>query len=500
MKRNLKRATVLLMAVVLASFPITGTKRNFEAVKAADRALEAQWEKLSVETATAGPSQYINKCTVSLYPNWGKLNGYSTAQRYPIEKGWAFFFANYIPEREGYEFLGWSENEDGSGELIEPESYKYIYNDLDLYAQWKEITEPTQTPSKDPNQNVNMVSIVLDPNGGRLLSYTSPQTFYIDKSKAFFFANYIPERDGYEFLGWNTKLDGTGEGAAPRASKFIYGDKTFYAQWKSLLVQTEEPTMMPTQRPTAAPTQEPTVVPTQEPTTAPTQEPTVVPTQEPTTVPTQKPTEEPTMIPTQRPTAAPTQEPTVVPTQEPMAVPTEAPAEVPTMTPEAPAPTPATSPLPIELKAKSITIGKGEKVVFPLLNKKGNTITYHTSNKKVASVGAKGTITGKQAGSTKIYAVSNGKKYTMTVKVKKKPVTVKISRVSSLKMSKGDKLILQAVLNKGAASYHLIWKTSNKKVVGVSSSGVATIKGKGKAVITVTTYNGVKGKLQINIK
>ena len=448
MKRNLKRATVLLMAVVLASFPITGTKRNFEAVKAADRALEAQWEKLSVETATAGPSQYINKCTVSLYPNWGKLNGYSTAQRYPIEKGWAFFFANYIPEREGYEFLGWSENEDGSGELIEPESYKYIYNDLDLYAQWKEITEPTQTPSKDPNQNVNMVSIVLDPNGGRLLSYTSPQTFYIDKSKAFFFANYIPERDGYEFLGWNTKLDGTGEGAAPRASKFIYGDKTFYAQWKSLLVQTEEPTMMPTQRPTAAPTQEPTVVPT----------------------------------------------------QEPMAVPTEAPAEVPTMTPEAPAPTPATSPLPIELKAKSITIGKGEKVVFPLLNKKGNTITYHTSNKKVASVGAKGTITGKQAGSTKIYAVSNGKKYTMTVKVKKKPVTVKISRVSSLKMSKGDKLILQAVLNKGAASYHLIWKTSNKKVVGVSSSGVATIKGKGKAVITVTTYNGVKGKLQINIK
>ena len=226
----------------------------------------------------------------------------------------------------------------------------------------------------------------------------------------------------------------------------------------------------------------------------------MVPTQEPTTVPTQKPTEEPTMIPTQRPTAAPTQEPTVVPTQEPMAVPTEAPAEVPTMTPEAPAPTPATSPLPIELKAKSITIGKGEKVVFPLLNKKGNTITYHTSNKKVASVGAKGTITGKQAGSTKIYAVSNGKKYTMTVKVKKKPVTVKISRVSSLKMSKGDKLILQAVLNKGAASYHLIWKTSNKKVVGVSSSGVATIKGKGKAVITVTTYNGVKGKLQINIK
>lgn len=80
-----------------------------------------------------------------------------------------------------------------------------------------------------------------------------------------------PTLDGYVFLGWNTKPDGSGEEYSPGQSITLKEDLTLYAQWSP------EPMPKPMPKPTQVPTQEPepTQVPTQEPTTTP---PTMPPT------------------------------------------------------------------------------------------------------------------------------------------------------------------------------------------------------------------------------
>lgn len=84
-----------------------------------------------------------------------------------------------------------------------------------------------------------------------------------------------PTLDGYVFLGWNTKPDGTGEEYSPGQSITLTEALTLYAHWQS----------KPTPEPMPKPMPKPTQVPTQEP------EPTQVPTQEPTTtLPTMPPT------------------------------------------------------------------------------------------------------------------------------------------------------------------------------------------------------------------
>ena len=46
----------------------------------------------------------------------------------------------------------------------------------------------------------------------------------------------------------------------------------------------------------------------------------------------------------------------------------------------------------------------------------------------------------------------------------------------------------------------MTYKSSKKSVASVSSSGKITAKKKGKAVITVKTYNGKKAKLTVTVK
>lgn len=288
----------------------------------------------------------------------------------------------------------------------------------------------------------------------------------------------------------------------------ILGFKRAYLADSTSNQATEAPTQSPTMAPISTPTTEPQIVTMEPPieTITPSTETPVVETMKPTMEPTETPIEE-TKRPIETPVAEieqPTQEPINVQTQLPViSTPTIAPTVEPINTPVATPTAIATkipTPSPVALKKKTIKIGKGEKVSFPLKNATGKTIKYTVKNKKIASVTSKGIIKGKKVGETKVYATIAGKKLALTVKVGKKPVSIKISSVSKVKMSSGGKLILQAIMNNGAASYKLKWSSSNKKVVTVNSSGVATIKKKGKAVIKVKTYNGVTGTLKLNIK
>ena len=71
---------------------------------------------------------------------------------------------------------------------------------------------------------------------------------------------------------------------------------------------------------------------------------------------------------------------------------------------------------------KKLTLKKGKKltlkpVITPITSQ--DKVTYKTSDKKVATVSAKGVITGKKAGKAKITVTSGKKKVTVTVTVKK---------------------------------------------------------------------------------
>lgn len=241
----------------------------------------------------------------------------------------------------------------------------------------------------------------------------------------------------------------------------------------------------------ASGTEIPTILPTEIPLE------TIAPETEAPTIETEFPFTEPPVEATSQPiielpkTSSPTENPTIEPTVKPTEVPVVTSPAVTTK-----APTDET----IVLKKKTIKIGKGEKVSFPLSNKTGKKVKYRVKNKNILSVSSKGVIKGNRVGETKIYATVAGKKFVLYVKVKKKPVAIKISSVSKVRMSIGGKLILQASMNSGAASYKLKWYSSNKKVVTVNNLGVATIQGKGRAVIKVKTYNGVTGSLRLCIK
>lgn len=397
------------------------------------------------------------------------------------------------PQREGYKFIGWSISKAGIGKYYDAGSTQTLEEitsttssgSVILYAKWEKSADPTAYPTTTPNSvttaaptsepDVKLYTLTLSANGGEFSNGTTAIQYKAEE-KTLIAQGLIPTREGYDFAGWKALSQNA---TVTKIKDGIYsvelkGNEVLQALWTE---KTIEPTIIPTAEPTVTPTVEPTIIPTTEPVVTPTVAPTVTSTIEPTIIP----TAEPVVIPTISPTMLPTAEPQV-PTQ-------------PAVTSK-----PVVTAKPISLKKKTIKIGKGEKVTVPLNNGSGKKIIYTSKNKKIATVTKKGIVKGVKTGTTTIYIKANGKKYSLKVMVKKKPVKIKITSVKSVKMGIGDKLILQAVLNKGAASYSLKWKSSNKKVVTVNSQGVATIKGKGKATITVQTYNGVKAKLNLKIK
>ena len=178
---------------------------------------------------------------------------------------------------------------------------------------------------------------------------------------------------------------------------------------------TDDTTTIPSIIPTVIQeTKEP--VKTETPTILPTEIPleTIAPETEAPTIETEVPFTEPPVEATSQPiielpkTSSPTENPTIEPTVKPTEVPVVTSPAVTTK-----APTDET----IVLKKKTIKIGKGEKVNFPLSNKTGKKVKYRVKNKNILSVSSKGVIKGNRVGETKIYATVAGKKFVLYVKV-----------------------------------------------------------------------------------
>ena len=161
-------------------------------------------------------------------------------------------------------------------------------------------------------------------------------------------------------------------------------------------------------------------------------------------------------------------------------------AETPTKTPEVVKTTGITA------TVGQVYVGKKATIKVTKENVTG-TAKFKTNNKKVATVNAKGVVTGKKAGKAKITVTVGKYKKVLTVKVKKP--SFKLAK-SSAKIKKGKTTTIKV---KAAPVSKVTYKSSNKKVATVTKKGVVKGKKKGTATITVKC-NGITRKFKVTVK
>ncbi len=243
--------------------------------------------------------------------------------------------------------------------------------------------------------------------------------------------------------------------------------------------------------------------------------PTVAETPPPTPTPTATPVVTPTPTATPTPTPTPTATPTVTltPTPTSTATLTPTPTSTATLTPT-PTPTATLSPTPTPIAVTGITLNKTTvKIIVGASYQLFNTITptnatnknvtWKSSNTKVATVSAFGKIYAKLKGyaTITVTTVSGSKIATCKVTVIV-PVTKVLLNKKTLTLSKGRTYrLIATVYPTNASNKKVTWKSGNKSIATVSSTG--TIKGikRGITYIYVYTVDGKKmARCRVTIK
>lgn len=135
------------------------------------------------------------------------------------------------------------------------------------------------------------------------------------------------------------------------------------------------------------------------------------------------------------------------------------------------------------------------------LEKPVSKLTWKSSAPAVAKVTSSGRVTGKKAGTAVItVTTANGHSDSIEITVHDPhaPISVAIEADGDTAIAPKAKLRLRAVMTAEAEPVSkLKWTTSNKRVATVSSKGVVTGKKAGRAMITVSTANGLKADIEI---
>ncbi|MEY8515808.1 Ig-like domain-containing protein [Lachnospiraceae bacterium 29-84] len=156
----------------------------------------------------------------------------------------------------------------------------------------------------------------------------------------------------------------------------------------------------------------------------------------------------------------------------------------------------------VKLNKTKLTLGKGEKFTLKATvspkNATNKKVTWKVSKSKAISF-KNGKITAKAKGSATITATVDGKKATCKVTVKPAPKKITLNKKSKT-LRKGKTFQIKTKLTKGSASNTITYKSSNKKVATVSSSGKVKAVKKGTARITVKTFNNKKATVKITVK
>ena len=128
------------------------------------------------------------------------------------------------------------------------------------------------------------------------------------------------------------------------------------------------------------------------------------------------------------------------------------------------------------------------------------TITWSSSNNKIASINSEGRITAKKAGSATITATtSNGKTSTCLISVTV-PVTKITLNKKELSINKGGSSTLKASIEpSNASNKNITWSTSNSKVAKVDKNGKVTSVAGGTATITAKSSNGKTATCSVTV-
>ena len=172
--------------------------------------------------------------------------------------------------------------------------------------------------------------------------------------------------------------------------------------------------------------------------------------------------------------------------------------------PQAVEPVPHTDPNGPQLDANALTLGAGETYALEVSLPTGvpGPVTFATTNAAVATVNADGVITAVAPGDVTVTATATNSAYAECfVSVRKAPDTVSFG-VKTFTIGKGETtdqvpVIIGSLPDQFAGGYTL---TSNKpKIVSVEPNGALRGRRNGKAVLTVTTYNGLTAKCNVQV-
>lgn len=154
--------------------------------------------------------------------------------------------------------------------------------------------------------------------------------------------------------------------------------------------------------------------------------------------------------------------------------------------------------LSLKTTSKALMIGKTYNIEIKENNT--GTLTYKSSNTKVAIVSSSGKVTAKSYGTATISVSGGGITKTCKIEVKKIPTKITLSATKkTLGVKEGYKVSVK--LSPSGAYYGGIkYSSSNTKVATVSANGQIAAKKTGTATITVKSSNGKTAKIKITVK
>jgi len=171
--------------------------------------------KIGTQTLTVNYYQYSTTYTVTVHPPEYsvKLDANGGTVKY---SGYIFTYGEEIgtlitPERDGYTFLGWTFEKDGTNYVKSTDIYSYMSNKT-LYAQWVR----------------NSYTVSYNANGGSGVPAAQTKTHNVDLT----LSSVEPTRTGYEFMGWATNSTDTTAHYQPNGKYVEDTDITLYAVWK----------------------------------------------------------------------------------------------------------------------------------------------------------------------------------------------------------------------------------------------------------------------------
>ncbi|MDO4390823.1 MAG: InlB B-repeat-containing protein [Clostridia bacterium] len=153
-----------------------------------------------------------------------------------------FTISSEKPFRNGYNFLGWADTEDGTVKYKAGEDLTLTYTsevtEKTIYAVWEKIQPPvTIYITYNGNAGNDVVSNLPDPT-----TSTIPNGQY---DAPFTISDKVPTRNDYDFLGWADSADAAEPQYQPGNTINVSGDKCFYAVWKATEIKPDIPNPTP---------------------------------------------------------------------------------------------------------------------------------------------------------------------------------------------------------------------------------------------------------------